>query len=160
LLVHVPVVLVPIAAILCAILAFRSAWLDRYGWFLVGLTGVAMIGAILAAGSGEALESLQNEAETTARENHFELGETARNLSIAFFLVVLAVMLLRYFASREGTRAEDLRKVVHSRLGTVAVSAVPLLTSVGATYTMVKAGHQGAKLAWWCDAHRDDPACR
>jgi uncharacterized membrane protein len=29
LLVHVPVVLVPIAAIMCAMLAFRPAWLDR-----------------------------------------------------------------------------------------------------------------------------------
>ena len=74
LLVHIPVVLVPLAAIIAIVFAFKPAWLDRFGWGLVALSGVGALGAILAAGSGEGLEGLQNQAETAAREDHFELG--------------------------------------------------------------------------------------
>ncbi|MFZ2441786.1 MAG: DUF2231 domain-containing protein, partial [Ilumatobacteraceae bacterium] len=85
LLVHIPVVLVPLAAIIAIVFAFKPAWLDRFGWGLVALSGVGALGAILAAGSGEGLEGLQNQAETAAREDHFELGETARTVAIIFF---------------------------------------------------------------------------
>jgi len=157
LLVHLPVVLVPVAGLIAILFAFKPAWLDRFGWWLVGLTGVGMLGAIMAAGSGEGLESLQSgEAETAAREDHFELGELARTLSIVFFIVVLAVVAIRYYAKKKGADAGAL-KFVGSKAGAIVAAVVLVLSAAGATYTMAKAGHQGAKLAW-CEETHNCPA--
>ncbi len=152
LLVHAPVVLVPLAGLIALVMAFKTAWLDKFGWWLVGLTGVGMIGGILAAGSGEGLESLQGEAENAAREDHFELGELARTLSIIFFLVVLAVVALRWYAKKKGgdTGAWGF---IRSKVGGIVAAVLLVLSAGAATWTMAAAGHQGAKLAWCEETH-------
>lgn len=38
LLVHLPVVMVPIAATMALLMTIRPAWLDRFGWWLLGTT--------------------------------------------------------------------------------------------------------------------------
>lgn len=152
LLVHIPVVLVPLAGVIAIVLAFKPAWLDRLGWWLVGLTGVGMIGAILAAGSGEGLEELQHEGETAAREDHFELGELARTISIVFFLIVLAVVVVRYIAKKKGTEA-GVWAFVRSKAGAVVLALLLVVSAGAATWTMAAAGHQGAKLAWCEEVH-------
>jgi hypothetical protein len=155
-------VLVPIAAIIAIVFAFKPAWLDRFGWGLVALSGVGAVGAILAAASGEGLEGLQNEAETAAREDHFELGETARNVAIVFFLIVTAVVVLRHLARRraaaaaagagsaEGAapQATGIWGFIGSKAGAICIAAVLVLSASAATYTISKAGHQGAKISW------------
>ena len=40
LMVHLPVVLIPLAGIIAIVFAFRPAWLDRFGWHLVVLSGL------------------------------------------------------------------------------------------------------------------------
>jgi uncharacterized membrane protein len=147
LLVHLPVVLLPLAGLIAIVFAFKPAWLDRFGWGLVAIAGVGAFGGILAAGSGEGLESLQNEAETAAREDHFELGETARNLGILFFLVVLAVVLIRYFA-RKNPSTDGFWALARSKGAAIVMSIALVLTAAGSTYAISKAGHQGAKLVW------------
>jgi uncharacterized membrane protein len=147
LLVHIPVVLIPLAGLIALVMAFRPAWLDRFGWGLVGLTGVGMIGAILAAGSGDGLSGLQNKAETAAREDHFNLGQTAEVLAIVFFCVVLVIVGLRWWAKRKGADSGPWG-FARSKAGAV-IAAVLLVAAAGAaTGTMAAAGHQGAKLAW------------
>lgn len=151
LLVHIPVVLVPLAALIAVVFAFRPAWLDRFGWGLVALSGVGALGAILAAASGEGLEGLQNEAETAARENHFEMGETARLMSIIFFAVVTAVVVLRYLARRRaasGSESTGVWGFIGSKGGAIAIAVVLVLSASAATYTVATAGHQGAKISW------------
>ena len=151
LLVHVSVVLVPLAALIAVVFAFRPAWLDRFGWGLVALAGAGALGAILAAGSGEGLEELQNEAETAAREDHFEFGEMARNLSILFFIVVAAVVVLRYLAKRRTASDQSSTGVwalMASKAGAIGIAVVLVLSALAAFYSIAKAGHQGAELAW------------
>lgn len=155
LLVHIPVVLVPLAGLIALVMAFKTAWLDKFGWWLVGLTGVGMIGAILAAGSGEGLESLQRVGETAAREDHFELGELARTLSIVFFLVVLAVVALRWYAKNKGGDS-GVWSFIRSKAGAIVVAVVLVISAGAATWTMAVAGHQGAKLAW-CEEMNNCP---
>lgn len=150
LLVHMPVVLIPLSGIIAIVFAFKTAWLDRYGWGLVVLSGVGALGGILAAGSGEGLESLQRaagESPSAAAEDHFELGETARTLGIIFFIVVLAVVLVRWYARKQGG-TEGIWAKLNSKAAAV-VMAVALVVSAGAaTYAISTAGHQGAKLVW------------
>ena len=156
LLVHIPVVLVPLAGLIAIIFAFKPAWLDRLGWWLVGLTGVGMIGAILAAGSGEGLEGLQGEGETAAREDHFELGELARTISIIFFVIVLAVVVLRYLAKKNGGET-GVWAFIRSKAGAIVLASLLVVSAGAATWTMAAAGHQGAKLAWCDDSGTNCP---
>lgn len=151
LLVHIPVVLVPLAAMIAVVFAFRPVWLDRFGWGLVALSGVGALGAILAADSGEALVELQNKAETAARENHFELGDTARLMAIIFFCVVTSVVVLRYLARRRaagGKESAGAWRFIASKGGAIGVAVVLVLSAFAAMYTIIQAGHQGATITW------------
>lgn len=144
LIVHLPVVLIPLAAILAVVVALRPAWLDRFGWLLVGLSGVGALGAIFAAGSGEALEELVDETEQL--ERHAELGETARNVAILFFVVVLAVVLFRRWSAKKAAGGgSDV-----ARVGAAAVVSTLLLIGAAgvAGVSIVQAGHAGAETTW------------
>jgi uncharacterized membrane protein len=148
LLVHIPVVLIPLVAIGALLVAIRPKWMARYGWLLLILSGVAMVGAILAAGSGEALE--EQVRETPAVERHAELGETARNVSILLFVVVAAVVILRWWASRRASEGDPdgFSRFVTSTAGLVIAGLLLVGTGAVATYSVVKAGHQGAEVTW------------
>lgn len=148
LLVHVPVVLVPLAAIIAVVFAFRPAWLDRFGWGLVALSGVGALGAILAAGSGEGLRDASRERSTAALEDHAELGELARTISIIFFVIVTVAVVLRYIAVRRRPDAPGVWAFVRSKGGAIVIAAALVVSAGGAFFTIAKAGHQGAKITW------------
>lgn len=154
LLVHLPVVLLPLAGILAVVFVFRPQLFDKYGWHLVVLSGVGAVGGILAAGSGEGLEQLQREAETAAREDHFQLGETARTMGILFFLVVLAVVVIRHFAKKKSGEA-GFWKFAKTRNAAILMSVALVLSAAASTYAISKAGHQGAKLVWEKEGAKD-----
>lgn len=145
LLVHLPVVMVPLAAIGAIVLAVRPNLWARAGWWVTGAAGVGMVGAILAAGSGEELEHKVERSQTL--EHHAQLGETARLLSVILFVVLVAVMLLRKY------RASDMAK----RAVAIAVGVVLGASAVAATWAMVATGHNGAK-ASWCEVTKNCPA--
>lgn len=158
LLVHLPVVMIPLAAIGAILIAVRQSWLDRFGWWVVGFSFVGFIGAVLAAGSGEGLEERVD--ETAALEEHAEMGETARLVSLIFFLVVLAVVGYRWYTRRQAaaaaatpteTDAVDAPASASShtpRIVAIVSSVLLIASAVGATATIVSAGHQGAKATW------------
>jgi len=146
LMVHLPVVIIPLAGLIAVVFAFRTQWLDRFGWALVALSGLGALGGILAAGSGEGLEDLGE--RKPGLHDHAEMGEVARTLGIVFFLIVLGVVLVRHLARRRGEGATGVWAFAGSKAGAI-VAAVALVLSAGAaTYTVSVAGHQGAKLKW------------
>ena len=131
--VHLPVVIVPMAAAGALLLSVFPRFIAKWGWWVVGSAGVGALGAILATGSGEALE--ESVRETDALERHAELGEMARNVSLVLFVVVLALMLAR-------------RVLAASRFRTIVASIVVAAASVGAVVTLANAGHSGAESVW------------
>lgn len=145
LLVHMPVVIIPLAGIIAVVFAFRPAWLDRFGWGLVALAGMGALGGILAAGSGEGLEDSSRGGE--ALEEHAEMGELARTLGIVFFLVVLGVVLARYFARKNAGAGSGWSKLGSKGAG-IAMSILLVMSAAAATVTIAQAGHQGAVLVW------------
>lgn len=48
--VHIPVVLIPLAAVGVVIMVIRPTWWERYKWATLAVAGVGMVGAIIAAG--------------------------------------------------------------------------------------------------------------
>lgn len=149
--VHMPVVLIPLAGIIAVVFAWKSAWLDRFGWGLVALSGVGMIGAILAASSGEGLEGMmrQNgERISSSLQEHAELGETARNASIVFFIIVVAIVVIRYLARRGIAQSSAAARFAASKAGAIAMAAVLVVSAAAASVTVASAGHDGAKQVW------------
>src|SRR4051794_39308686 len=76
LLVHVPVVLVPLAAIGAVMLVVRRSWIQRFGWAVAAIAGVGWLGTLLAASSGEELVGQVDRSPSLHR--HAELGSNAR----------------------------------------------------------------------------------
>src|SRR5690349_4695774 len=90
LLVHVVVVLVPLAAIGVAVVAFWPAARRRIGWIVVGVALVGVVSAFLAKESGEALEDTVK--ETRAVEEHAEMGDSGLVAAGLVFVGAAAVM--------------------------------------------------------------------
>src|SRR5690349_1671156 len=94
LLVHVPVVLVPIAALAALALAARPDWLLRFGLALGILSVLTTAATILAVGAGQAFradrEAQFGPAPIGGRlDQHAEAGERLRLTMLGFTLVLL-----------------------------------------------------------------------
>lgn len=147
LLVHLPVVLVPMAAIGAILIAVRPSWRSRFGVLVAVVSGIALAGIQFAIGSGEALE--ERVQETAAVERHTELADMTRLSVLVFFLAVTAFVvydrrrLHRAIATGPGTPAA----AGPSRLA-MGLAAVTIVTSLLATAAVVRAGHTGAEAVW------------
>ena len=170
LVVHAPVVLLPLAAIGAVATMVRPVWYDRYRWLVLAVTAIGAVAAVVAASTGEELEERVEEgASSVARRaihEHAEAGEAARLFAVLFLIAVIAYVVVPWFlARRAGAAAVDgAGDAVAVRPGwlrpvlMVAVAA----TAVGSLVTIVNAGHTGADSVWGdlpageTDGHDDD----
>lgn len=159
LIVHIPVVMVPLA--LVAVIAYLviKPWRRSLAWVAGVLSGGGALGAVLAASSGESLR--EKVRVTEAVEEHAEMGETARLLAFIFFVVVVALVIYQEVRSRRVERGEgdadqrvdgrDGGKIValaRHRLVAPVLAALLLVTGGAAVWSLVAAGHAGAKITW------------
>jgi len=157
---HLPIVLIPLG-LLGAVAMCWPALRARIGWITVGLVVVAGVATQLAISAGEALEDYVR--ETRLVEAHTEMGESIRPWVLAMFLALLVVMVVDRIAARRGPTASgaagapgagpvagpvaDARARQLRIVGTVAL-VLGLVFSVGATVTVIRIGHSGAKAVW------------
>ena len=153
--VHVPVVLIPLAAVGVIVMVIRPAWWERYKWATLAIAGVGMVGSIIAAGTGEELEeAVEDTASRQLLRAHVEAGEVSRTVSILFFAVLLAgVVVLPWWMKRRSNRAGTASSAESIASGSPTwlrriVSIVLVLTALGASWTVYDAGHTGAKSVW------------
>jgi uncharacterized membrane protein len=99
LIVHMPVVLVPITALLALGYGLIPPLRRTLGWLLVLSSIAAAVGAVVAVESGEAFAKHLGGGPTGV-EDHSEYGETVRNL--ALLLAVVAIVLVSLDAMRRG----------------------------------------------------------
>mgnify|MGYP000871685139 CR=1 FL=1 len=145
--VHVPVVLVPLAAIGAIAIAVRPRWMAAYGYPVAGLAGVGFVGALIAAHTGEELEeSYQAAGQTIARllHDHGELGETAESLALVFFVLAAAWVASAWWI-RRGSAVTNGRAVGWVGL---ALRILAPLAGIATTAVMIAAGHNGARAVW------------
>ena len=101
LMVHLPVVLLPLCALIALVLAVRPSLVRHFGIPFVVLTGVSFIGTFLATESGEGLQELLNE-KAAAIERHAEWGDRTRIAALVFFLLAIAFVVLVKRSQRVG----------------------------------------------------------
>jgi uncharacterized membrane protein len=156
LIVHIPVVMVPLALIAVIAYFFIPAWRRSLVWVAAALSGGGALGAVLAAASGESLQ--ERVRNTPAVLDHAEMGETARLLAFIFFVVVIGLLAYQEIRSRRaaapaGAAAGEPRGGRVARLAghrlVLPVLAVLLVVSGGAAvWSLAAAGHAGAKITW------------
>lgn len=146
LIVHLPVVMVPLA-LAGAILALA---LPRWRSWAVPVTAVfatlGFFGVQLAVMSGEGLEELSGEGGEALIEKHAELAEQARPIVFVFFLLAVGAAIVVHLARRDeeaGTGATStMRKLV------VPVLVLSVLTGALSTVWIYRTGHSGAESVW------------
>lgn len=151
LLVHIPIVLIPLASIALVLIAVSTSAHLRLRWYVLGLAAVATLGTLFAAGSGEELER-DVERSAVLRE-HTELGDQMRPVAVLLLLAVIAVIAVTHFAGRRTDTNASVGAAVSSRRAMNPVlRAVVIVGAVGVatlnTVWIIRTGHEGAKATW------------
>jgi len=140
LVVHLPVTLIPAAALCTLAIAARPSLLARFGGALTVLSTLALGSAILATQTGEALQERIERSGMTITDtlsDHGELGEQTRLLGIFLVVVTGALWLL---AKKQPSWSKPWLTAV------LRVLAVGVAVLVGIwTY---RTGHTGASSVW------------
>lgn len=137
LVVHLPVVLIPLAAVGALIALVRPPWRSWALPLTATFAGIGLFGVQLAMQSGEGLEEILNEKDALI-EKHSQLAEQARPMVLAFFLVALAAAVVFKLAARK----PNLTKLL------VPLCALSVLTGALATAWVYRTGHSGAESVW------------
>ncbi len=149
LMVHIPVVLIPLTAIGALVVALRPRLLPSFGGLLVVLSGVGFVGTLLAASTGDELEEPFRAAGQTISpvlHDHAELGETTEVLALVFFLTTLIWVGVAWWRRRSAQRTSATPRPASVVVGILAALAV--LGGAAATVGVVATGHNGAKSVW------------
>ena len=150
-LVHVPIVLLPLAAVGVVLMVIRAEWHTRYRWIVLTLGAVGALGAILAASAGEELAdriaAVAGPEAARTWEDHVESGDTARNVAILFFILLAAYVLIPWWQQRgePGTRPTSGERSRWIRIGLAVLAIVGAAASVT---TVIQAGHTGSRAVW------------
>lgn len=150
LLVHIPVVLIPLAAIGALVMALRPTLLRTFGPVVAGLAGIGFLGAILAASTGEELEDSRRAAGETISatlHDHAEMGDTVQVIAGIFFVLLLGWVLFDRWRSKVGDERAAAAVRKPRVVGTV-LAVLVVLAGAGAATSVVLTGHSGAKSVW------------
>lgn len=146
LLVHIPVVLIPLVGIGAVAIAV-SGWVrDRFGWLVLGIAIVAGISTQFAVDSGQALRhSVPN---SDALRHHASIAGSIRPLILLLFLVALAIMAF----DRRSRGAWPFDDHGPGRpIGTAAqvgLAALAVVVALGTNVRLFQIGDSGAKATW------------
>ena len=139
LLLHVPVILIPLLVLATIAVIARPAWRQRFGLAWGTLAVAALAGTVLAASAGDAFIEERPFVPDVLRE-HQEAGSTLRILMFVFVALVL-ITIVRDWRAREGA------PIGSAAIGT-GLSVVVLLLAAASGFFVVRTGHLGSKATW------------
>jgi hypothetical protein len=152
LVVHAPVVLQPLLAVLTLVVLARRSWRERFGWWLVGGVTLVAVSVFVAMRSGEAFDDLLDGLVDVGE--HESLAETTRNLTLLWLLALVALVVAepRISQPASASPAEEPgvgdRGAVATRLVVPSLVLVVAALAVLTTVWMVRTGHEGARVTW------------
>ncbi|MEP7055292.1 MAG: DUF2231 domain-containing protein [Actinomycetota bacterium] len=139
LLVHFPLLLIPLAVLSAfgAVLVPRHR--RRLAWFAAGVTAIALVSVQFAIGSGETLQDRVKKTDLVRR--HASMGDSVRLYGIVL-LVALLVLALLPQSSWTAARAQ------RRRVAVTAVSLFVVVAGIANIVELIRVGHSGAKAVW------------
>jgi hypothetical protein len=138
LIIHVPVILVPLVGLAALALVARPAWMERWGIATGVFTVGALGGTILAVGAGQALRDDRGGGGGMGGgriAEHAEAGENLRIVMVLFALALLATLWAR-------------RRNLLAGAPFVAARVVVAILAVLAIFFVIRTGHLGAQATW------------
>ena len=144
LVVHLAVVLVPIAALGTLTIAFWGAARRRIGWIVVGLAFVAFVGCFLAKESGEALQN--SVKHTEALDAHVEMADGGTVAGLAVFLGAAGVMVVDLIVRQRTARNQAALPL--QKQAPIIVGVLAVLLALFSSVRIIQIGHSGAKATW------------
>jgi uncharacterized membrane protein len=148
LLIHAPIVLLPIAAIATVVVAAKPAWRARASWWMVGALFVIVVLLFGAKESGEALIEAYDRANGEGAvdiSKHQDLAETTFLMTLAWFAVF---GLLTVLERVKRVRVGFLEAVASNIKDRQTVAAVAAVLGILATVWLIRTGHEGARSVW------------
>jgi hypothetical protein len=154
LLLHVPVILIPVVTIWSLLLVARPAWVQRQGLIASTVAVVALAGTILTAGAGEALRKalhlgaggFGDTASLIARHAH--AADILRLLMFAFVLVLIVYVLARRVAAGRILGRVGLDRFLSAPLTARVLATLLVALALGCGYFVFHTGDLGAKAVW------------
>lgn len=140
--VHLPVVVVPVAALAALAIALRPAWRRRFGPAVTALAAVGFAGTFMATRSGEELYDVLADRIGDLADDHQELGEQTFILVAVFFLSTVATVVADHRLSRVTEQPTWLRHAA------AALAWVGAAVGAAAMVWMMRTGHEGARIVW------------
>ena len=131
LLLHVPVIFVPLTAVAAIVVAFHARWRQRYGELLAGSGLIALAGTVLAVGAGEKWRDQGEGGPNIA--HHAALGEQLRIIAFVFVALLLIRLVL------------DRRRVAMQGAAAIAMSLALVVSGAVAAIWTYRTGHAGAE---------------
>jgi len=160
LLVHIPVVLIPLAGIGAIWIAVSSKWRAKIGWIVVTLAGLGLVGSWLTIQSGRTFYEALNE-QSQVLERHTDLGNTFLWFALALFFATLALVLWATVRARKaGQQGRELDRRAMARTPIALVlSVLVIVATLAAGFQIYRIGESGAKTVWQEDVEVfDQPA--
>lgn len=142
LLVHIPVVLIPLGAA-GAVAMLWPRLRPIIGWWVCGILVVAGIATQLAIDSGQSLQEYVR--ETSLVRDHVRIGENIRPWLLLMFLALVGMMLVDRAVKR---RAEAPPSRDPLRVAGIALSVLAMVFSAMSVYWIYRIGHSGSKSVW------------
>jgi hypothetical protein len=159
---HVPVILIPVAAIGALLVVARPRWISRHGVPLASLTVLALAGTILTVGAGSALRSalhlgagapagagaLAAAGPAALIARHAHAASILRLLMIAFTAVMVLTLLSHRVAAGRPTGQRALDGMLARPRSLVALRALLGVLAIACAYFVFHTGDLGAKAVW------------
>ena len=144
LLVHGPVVLIPLVALLGIVLVVKRSWRTTVGPWLVLLAFVTFVLTFLAAQTGEELQA--NVRNTELVRHHAELGGALRPIALALLIAIVMLVAPAWAHARGGPGV--LVRLAEAKLWNILSVVLVVVMAVLATYWVIQTGHSGADAVW------------
>ncbi len=142
LVVHIPVVLVPLGFLL-AVVAIWKRYRTQLLIAAAIAAGLGGIGALLAGGTGEGLQRSREGADRQLVHEHTEAGSQAQGGAGVFAGIIIIA------AAEEVLRRKGLlSKVKVPKWAPSVLLAASVVSGAVGTYMVYNAGHTGAKSVW------------
>ena len=137
LIIHVPVVFVPILGLAVLAVMFNFGWFERFGVLIAAFSVVTLAATLLAVGAGEAFRE-EREREFPSLINDPTLHDHAdAGITVRLAMVILTALLVGLLFARRAPNAAR-----------IALRVLAVLFALTAIFFVIRTGHLGAKLAW------------
>lgn len=148
--VHLPIMAIPLTALLVLVYVLRPGWRRGLIYPLGALTVLTVIGTVLAAGSGEKLEEMLPEADEARKilQEHTELGDQTQTIVIIFGIVTIAYLGLDWLRMRQQSESSQTGLLSTLMKAMMPLGVAAVLLGGMATVWDVRTGHSGAKSVW------------